>query len=70
MEMPETQIQRESKELLSEILSQTFEADQETPFENLLEKIEYVKPCVECTLDEADQRVLRLLHTEANTQFQ
>jgi hypothetical protein len=62
MEMPEKTINEESKGLLGTILSGVFDCGDEVPFETLLEKVGYVKPCRECTLDEADQRLQRLLN--------
>jgi hypothetical protein len=70
MEMPENLDKTESKRLLGTVLQDTFDCGEEIPFEDLLEKIGYVKPCRECVLDETEQRLIRLLHTSANTQRQ
>jgi hypothetical protein len=70
MEMPENHLKEESKQLLEKILHQTYNVDNVVPFEELLEMIGYEKSCKECNLEEAAQRVIRLLHNEANSHLQ
>jgi hypothetical protein len=63
MEMPEKTItSEESKELLGTILAKALDCGEEIPFEELLKQIGYVKQCRENILDEAEQRLQRLLN--------
>jgi hypothetical protein len=70
MEMPENKPNAESKQLLGNILARTFEVDESSSFEDLLSMLDGVKACRETVLEEADQRICRLLNSTANTQLQ
>jgi hypothetical protein len=61
MEMPGKTINEESKSLLGSLLCKVMDCGTEVPFEELIQKLDALKSDRTHSLDEADERVQRLL---------
>lgn len=68
--MPEKEIRAESQHILGQILNRAFDTDGAESLADLIKLCDDIPYCREVALENANERLTKLLNSTANTQFQ